>query len=1667
MSRQARHDWILSGVRGGGRWGRKRRATGGSFPFSRRLRIEPLEDRRLLALVTVTTLNDTVDFNDGVTSLREAIFATNLVGGPDTIDFAPSLTSGGPAALLLTQGELKITDALSINGPGASLLTIDASGNDPTPNVNNGDGSRVFNIDDLNLATQFDVSISGLTLTGGDLGGGSAGSGGAIFTRENLSISGSTIRGNSTLFRGGGIAVMVGNLTVADSTISGNMALGGYGGGIYSRGTSALLRNTLTVTASSISGNSASANGGGGGISGFNTNLSVVGSTISGNAASSNGGGIFVYRGNVTATDSTISGNSARDGGGIHGLRGDIVVSGSTLSGNAATGNGGGISSIAGNTTVTTSTISGNSASSGGGVKTNASLMITDSTISDNLATGNGGGIVLNIGGVLNVMGGAISANSAGGNGGGIASSGMVTVAGAIISGNSATTRGGGIWNSGGTATLTSTTVDDNSARYGGGIYSGGGGGSITIASSQVLNNSASRSGGGIYSRRNLMVSNTTISGNSAALAGGGIVSFGGNLTVAGSTISNNAAHFGGGIAGGATGNVMSISSSTISGNSASDRAGGIFNGSGGTLTLSHSTVSGNTAKNKSGGIGAYAAATLNHTIVAGNTRGESDPSDVKGSVALGFSLLGVDTGATIIDNGGNLIGTAAVPIDPLLGPLADDGGPTFTHALLAGSPAINAGDLSAVAGVGGVPEFDQRGTPFGRVFNGRIDIGAFEYQAASDLNLVVDTLADESDGNYALGDLSLREAILLANTWPSTDTIHFDPALTAGGPATILLTMGELKITDDTTINGPGASLLTIDASGNDPTPDANEGNGSRVFNIDDGNNLVNIDVLMSGLTLTGGDAMGAGGGVFTCENLTLADCVITGNATFSSGTLGGGGIYSSALYTPPNSLKLIKCSITNNVAVRNEGGGIRKRAGSLVIDGCMVSGNTALFGGGLSAADAGIDIQIDASTFSGNSATGRSYGGGAIFTFGGNLTLTESTISGNSARQGGGLYLTGEATLRGCTIIDNSATNTGGGVFIILSGTRTPKVIGCTISGNTATGRGGGIFGSGFGGVIVTDCKISGNVTTNGSRGGGISGDTLTISGSTISENIATNGSGGGIAGGAVTVTSSTISGNSANGNGGGILATVATILGSTINGNLAGVGGGIWASNLTAIGSTISGNSAGSGGGIAGNTVTVTSSTILTNSAIDAGGGISADIATVTSSRISYNSEASGGGIAGRALTVAISTISNNSADFGGGIDGDILTLIDSTVSDNLADDDGGGIFNRGGVDNVIAITNSTINRNYAAGDGGALYLFAPVVSTIRHTTMAQNSAGTFGGGIFVASGQLNLDHSIVASNTADLGLDMAVLFGVIIEARYSLIGINSSTPLAEAPLGMPDANGNLIGGPIAGLINPGLTSLDDFGGPTMTHALLPGSPAINAGDPAAVAGVGDVPLFDQRGTPFTRVVGGRIDIGAFEVQPSPLALVGDFNQNGEVDAADYVVWRHAMANGVAARSSADGSGTMDAADYDVWRANFGQSVAAANGAGAHVAESLRDSVVAVSERLPYVSRDSAWVARPELPAMGVAVDGTVRQNHALRLGRSDVPLGRPRLSTETAPRALHHEAALIAWLTSHAECDNPHPDADVSRPANSPSVDATSASNLTALDQAFAALRGDFL
>src|SRR5262249_7319008 len=154
--------------------------------------------------------------------------------------------------------------------------------------------------------------------------------------------------------------------------------------------------------------------------------------------------------------------------------------------------------------------------------------------------------------------------------------------------------------------------------------------------------------------------------------SGGGIGSKSGSVVVTDSTISDNVARGVGG--GGIFAYSMLVNNSTISGNSASgtdSRGGGIWAPYfGGFTTLVNSAINGNWARFEGGGL--LGAARLSHTILAETSHGAAaTPNDVIGRVILAYSLLGVGTNVTIIDNVGSMIGTAAAPLDPLLGPLA------------------------------------------------------------------------------------------------------------------------------------------------------------------------------------------------------------------------------------------------------------------------------------------------------------------------------------------------------------------------------------------------------------------------------------------------------------------------------------------------------------------------------------------------------------------------------------------------------------------------------------------------------------------------------------------------------------------------------------------------------------------------------------------------------------------------------------------------------------------------------------------------------------------------------------------------------------------------------------------------------------------------------------
>ena len=195
----------------------------------------------------------------------------------------------------------------------------------------------------------------------------------------------------------------------------------------------------------------------------------------------------------------------------------------------------------------------------------------------------------------------------------------------------------------------------------------------------------------------------------------------------------------GGGISNNGSTASLTLNNSTVSGNVASSGGGGISNnGSGGTITLTNVTVTGNTAGSGGGGIFAFAGTlALTNVTVSDNTgtAGSGGISNVGAAVTLvntiGANNLGGDCSGAITSLGHNLDGDGSCGlsgpgdlsgVDPILGPLADNGGPTFTHALLPASMAIHAGDDTAA------PATDQRGFPR----FGPSDIGAFEVQPVS-----------------------------------------------------------------------------------------------------------------------------------------------------------------------------------------------------------------------------------------------------------------------------------------------------------------------------------------------------------------------------------------------------------------------------------------------------------------------------------------------------------------------------------------------------------------------------------------------------------------------------------------------------------------------------------------------------------------------------------------------------------------------------------------------------------------------------------------------------------------------------------------------------------------------------------------------------------------------
>lgn len=323
---------------------------------------------------------------------------------------------------------------------------------------------------------------------------------------------------------------------------------------------------------------------------------------------------------------------------------------------------------------------------------------------------------------------------------------------------------------------------------------------------------------------------------------------------------------------------------------------------------------------------------------------------------------------------------------------------------------------------------------------------------AARAENIVVNTLNDAAEGATACsstGACNLRDAVQRANRNDGPDSISF----VSGLSGTITLSHGELSISDNLTLTGPGASELTLAGTAT-----------TRIFNIsyESPDNLP-INVTISGLSLTGASSSADGGAMFVDNaNLTLSDCVFSGNHSE-----GGGG----ALFIAPTvvtSLSVQNCRFDSNSSALNGGGLMAQDVGSVQINDTRFTSNTTThFAGGaylLRVNSATIGNSYFKGNHAGTFSLGTGHGGAGLAATGdkssATLTITGSRFENNITDHGwgGGIALNtfGTATLQRLEISGNTAGNNGGG---IRSTSASVSLQNSTLSGNQATVAGGGM--------------------------------------------------------------------------------------------------------------------------------------------------------------------------------------------------------------------------------------------------------------------------------------------------------------------------------------------------------------------------------------------------------------------------------------------------------------------------------------------------------------------------------------------------------------------------------------------------------------------------------
>ncbi len=646
----------------------------------------------------------------------------------------------------------------------------------------------------------------------------------------------------------------------------------------------------------------------------------------------------------------------------------------------------------------------------------------------------------------------------------------------------------------------------------------------------------------------------------------------------------------------------------------------------------------------------------------------------------------------------------------------------------------------------------------------------------------------------------SLPTVLAFAAAHSGADTITFDPTLggqtiTLTGPANgYAVTIGDSVVTIDASSLPTGLTISGAGAGGN-----------YGLFQVNSDASLT-----LRGLTLANGGGSNfhfLGGAIYNQGALTLINCTLSGNSCDAD----GGAIYNA------NALTLMQCTLSGNHGF--SGGAIENYFASATLIQCTLTGNTATYGG-------------------------------AIYLVAGTLTLTNSIVAANTASNGADMYndgspitLMGANLVQGLTNLDGGAT-TGSGTIINAA----PLLV--SSLGN-------------YGGPTQTRPPLLGSPAIDHGDNTQIPNDPATGLPFTTDQRGKTRIQNNVVDIGAVETTALQVTTKQDFGNTGSLrqIVSQATDVTNTITfaPSLSGavstlVSGEITLSNNIAIdasalagGFTIFGN-----GSSRIFTTNSPATVVLTNLLLTGGDGAGA------------LSSGSGGAIYnnGATLTLNQCALSNNFTSGSAGVGGAIrqttgtLTLNRCTVANNTANTASANVGGLLGGSGTLALNQCTFTGNSTGGAGGAIASAAGGgVLTVDQCTISGNQAALQGGGIN-SNGALTLTNSIVAGNAAPAGADIDFGGVSVTRSGRNVIG-NNDTVATQFPTGAPNGNGDYAG-TTASPVNPLLAPLGNYGGPTLTMALLMGTPAHNAA-------VNSTFTTDQRGFAITD---GHPDIGAYE-------------------------------------------------------------------------------------------------------------------------------------------------------------------------------------------------------